>query len=350
MADRPNMMTINTPLHAGAKAVVATLALAAIAAAPASAAVSSPIPTAFGLTAIGSPGSIHLRGSAGRVLHGAVLLRNLSGQPITVVLQRSDITNAANGNATFDTTKITGSAGWLRLSAGRVSIPPRASRRVAYTVSVPAGATGGSHYAGIVAFNAANLARPAVRGKSNGTSFTIFRISREALPLTVRVPGPLTRSLSLTSVKLSAGSSGAALMLALLPGGTELTQRAEVNLHILRATRTILTYTGGLGQLFPGVGALNFRIPWPGLPTPGPYHVHGTIKPQGSTAINIDQTITFTAHNAAQLKRAMPPVAHTPGTGTPPWMWILLAAGAALLITLSVAVWKLARRPGRAVA
>jgi hypothetical protein len=350
MADRPNMMMINSPLHAGAKALVATLALAAIAAAPASAAVSSPMPTAFGLTAVGSLGSIHLRGTAGRVLHGAVLLRNLSGQPITVVLQRSDITNAANGNATFDTTKITGSGGWLRLSAGRVSVPPHASRRVAYTVSVPAGATGGSHYAGIVAFNAANLARPAVRGKSNATSFRIFRISREALPLTIRVPGPLTRSLSLTSVKLSAGSSGAALVLGLLPGGTELTERAEVNLRVLRGTRTIFTYTGGLGQLFPGVGGLSFRIPWQGLPTAGRYRVLGTIRPQGSAVINIGQTIAFTAAKAAQLRRAMPPVAHAPGSGTPGWMWIALAVAVILLLALSLTVWRLARRSRRALA
>jgi hypothetical protein len=350
MADRPNMMMINSPRHAGAKALVATLALAAIAGAPASAAVSSPMPTAFGLTAVGSLGSIHLRGTDGGVLHGAVLLRNLSGQPITVVLQRSDITNASNGNATFDTTKITGSGGWLRLSAGRISIPPHASRRVAYTVSVPAGATGGSHYAGIVAFSAANLARPAVRGKSNATSFRIFRISREALPLTIRVPGPLTRSLSLTSVKLSAGSSGAALVLGLLPGGTELTERGEVNLRVLRGTRTIFSYAGGLGQLFPGVGGLSFRIPWQGLSTAGRYRVLGTIRPQGSAVIKIDQTIAFTAHNAVRLRRAIPPVAQAPGSGTPGWMWIALAVAGALLLGLSLTVWRLARRSRRALA
>jgi hypothetical protein len=349
MADRPNMMMF-TPLHAGAKALVATLTLAAIAGAPASAAVSSLMPTAFGLTAVGSPGSIHLRGTAGRVLRGAVLLRNLSGQPITVVLQRSDITNAANGNATFDTTKITGCGVWLRLSSGRVSVPPHSSRRVPYTVSVPAGATGGSHYAGIVAFNATNVARPAVRGKSNGTSFTIFRISREALPVTIRVPGPLTRSLSLTSVKLNAGSSGAALVLGLLPGGTELTERAEVKLRVLRGPRTIFTYTGGLGQLFPGVGGLSFRIPWRGLPRPGRYRVLGTIRPQGSAVINIDQTIGFTAAKAAQLARALPSVAQAPRSGTPAWMWIALAVAVALLLALLLTVWRLARRSRRAFA
>jgi hypothetical protein len=361
------MMMSNSRLHAGAKALVAGLALAALAAAPASAAVSAPTPAAlaaapasaavsaptpaaFGMTAVGSPGSIHLRGTAGRVLHGAVLLRNVSGHPVTVVLQRADIANASNGNANFVTTTISGSGVWLSLSAGHVRLAARSSRRVTYTVSIPAGVTGGSHYAGIVAFNAADLARPAIRGRSKGTSFTIYRISRQALALTIRLPGPLTRSLSLSSVKLSVGSSGAALVLGLLPGGTELTERAQVNLRVLRGTRTIFAYTGGLGQLFPGVGALNFRIPWQGLPTPGIYHVLGTISPEGSAVIKIDQTIAFTTAKAAQLKREMPPVAQAPGSGTPGWMWIALAVAVALLLALSVTVWRLARRPRRALA
>jgi hypothetical protein len=350
MAYRPNMMMMDSPLHAGAKALVATLALAAFAGAPALAAVSSPMPTAFGLTAVGSSGSIHLRGTAGRVLHGAVLLRNVSRRPVTVILQRADIINAGNGNASFVPTRISGSGGWLSLSAGRVRLAPRFSRRVAYTVSIPRWAAGGSHYAGIVAFDAANLARPAIRGKSKGTSFTIYRISREALPLTIRLPGPQTRSLSLSSVKLSVGSSGAAVALGLLPGGTDLTESAQVNLRVLRGTRTIFTYTGGLGQLFPGVGDLKFRIPWRGVPTPGAYHVLGTISPKGSAVINIDQTIALTAPEAVQLKRAMPPVAQAPGSGTPGWVWIALAVAVALLLALSLTVWRLVRRPPRALA
>jgi hypothetical protein len=194
MASRPNRMMISSRLLAGTKALVAALALAAFAAASASAAVSAPPPTAFGLTAVGSRGSIHLRGTAGRIVHGAVLLRNITAHPITVILQRADLINAANGNANFDTTKISGSGAWVHLNADRVRLAAHSSRQVTYTVSIPAGVTGGSHFAGIVAFNAANLAHPAIRGRSKGTSFTIYRISREALPVTIRLPGTLTRS------------------------------------------------------------------------------------------------------------------------------------------------------------
>lgn len=325
---------------------MAALALAAFAAAPASAAApSAAAQPVFGLSAVGSTGSIHLRGTPGRVLHGAVRVRNLSRRPIVVILQRANLANAGNGNAEFLTTPISGTGGWLRLSAGRVSLAPRASRMLAYTVSIPAGTTGASHYAGIVAVNAADLITPAIRRKSKARTVTVYRVSRQALPLTIRLPGPLTRSLSLTSLRLTVAPAGASLVLGLAPGGTELTERAQVNLRVLRGTRTIFKSTAGLGQLFP-VGSLNYHIAWPGRPTTGTYRVVGTIRPQGSPVININRTITFTAAKAKQLKREAPPAAGPARpSGTPGWVWIALGLGAALLIALSITVWKLTRRP-----
>jgi hypothetical protein len=344
MAGRPTTMTGSSRRRGGAKALLTALALAAFAAAPASAAAPSSAQPAFGLSAIGSAGSIHLRGTPGRVLHGAVRVRNLSRHPITVILQRANLANAGNGNANFVTTGVSGSGGWLQLSAGRVTLAPRASRVIAYTVSIPAGTTGASHYAGIVAVNAADLITPAIRRHSHGRAVTLYRVSRQALPLTIRLPGPLTRSLSLTSLRLTVAPAGASLVLGLAPGGTELTERAQVNLRVQRGTRTIFKSTAGLGQLFP-VGTLNYRIAWPGRPTTGAYQVVGTIRPQGSPVININRTIEFTAAKAKQLKREAPPVAGGQPSGTPGWVWIALGLGAALLIALSIAVWKLARRP-----
>src|ERR1700685_2602288 len=135
MADRPTMMMISSRPHGGAKAFAAALALAVFAA-PRAFAAQVPAPATFGLTAVGSPGSIQLRGAPGRVLHGAVRVRNLSRHPITVILQRAEIANASNGNADFLTSGVSGPGLWLTLSAGRVRVAPHASRQVAYTVRI----------------------------------------------------------------------------------------------------------------------------------------------------------------------------------------------------------------------
>jgi hypothetical protein len=343
MASRPTT-TVNTQFRGGALALMVALALAAPAAAPAAttgpASASSPT---FSLSAAGSAGALRLRGTPGQVLPGAVRLRNLTSHPVTVVLQRADIQNAANGNADFVTTQLSQTGRWLHLEAGTVRLASHAVRQVAFTVSVPVSTRGASHYADIIAIDNADLL--AAAGRKTGKkkqSFTIYRINRHALPITIRIPGPLTRSVSLRSVKLTLNPV-ASLMLGLAPGGTVLIQGATIHLQVLRGTRTIFKYESTLGQLFPNTG-LNYRVLWHGTPTPGSYHVLGVFRPQGAPSINIDQTVKFTAANASELKRITPPAPGAPTSSIPGWVWIALVLAAALLAALALAVWRLKRR------
>ena len=338
---------IRSYLHAGAQALVAALALAAFAAAPACAAAPSPPPVAFALTPVGTSVSILLHGSAGDVLRGAVSVRNLSRRPITVILQRADIDNASNGNADYVTTHVAHAGRWLSLTTTTVRLAPHATRHIAYTVRIPAGTAGASHYGGIVAINAADLAAVAVHRKAKGNAFTFYRITRQALPLTIRLPGRLFRRMALRSVNLSVQPVGAGLVLGLLPGGSELTEQARIQLHVTRGRHRVLAYAATLGQLFPGA-ILDYRIAWPGHPTPGTYHVLGTIRPQGSATIYINRTITFTAAKATQLKRETVPGPQPPTPGIPAWVWVALSLAAILLIVLSLTIWKLTRRPVKA--
>jgi hypothetical protein len=327
-------------LHAGAAATIAALALAASAAAPTPASAGAPAPSrpAFALTPVGTSGALLMRGRPGRVLHGAVLVRNLSGHRITIKLQRADIRGASNGNADYGTTGLSRTGRWLKLAATTVRLNPHASRKVAYTVRVPVTARGASHYAGIVGVDAAELAVKTRKRKS----FSFNRVTRQALPLTVRLPGPLTRSLALRSLEIKVEPAGAGLVLGLLPGGTELIARAGVKLRVLRGSRAVVTHDSTLGQLFPGAG-LNFRIPLVSQPTKGSYRVVGVIRPERAAPIYIDQTIGFSPAKAAELEREATPGAPLPGL--PLWVWLVLGGAGCLLVMLLLLVWKLRRRP-----
>lgn len=349
MAKTSHHMMISARLQAGAMALPVALALAAIAAAPAFAAVPSPTPVAFVLSPVGTTGSISLHGRPGRELKGAVLVRNLSRRPITVILQRADIRNASNGNADYVTSRLSGTGRWLHLNAGRVRLAPHAALQVDYRLSVPRAAAGGSHYGGIVAINAADFSAATARRKAKGRKFTFYRISRQALPLTIHLPGRLSRSLSLRSVKLIVAPIGAGLVLRMVPGGNELTEQAQVKLRVLRGQRRVLAYASTLGQLFPG-GGLNYRVPWPARPVEGTYHVLGTIRPQGSAIIHVNETINLTGAQANRLARGKLAAAQQPTTGTPGWMSLALGVAAFLLIALPITAWKVARRPIRHVA
>lgn len=349
MAADPTQTT-NPRLCGGAMAVLATLGLAATAASPASAArLPSPRPAAFALSPVATAGALRLRGTRGQVLHGAVLVRNVSGRPVTVLLHAADIQNASNGNADYITAPLSLSGRWLHLTTGRVRLAPHAGRQIGFTVSVPAGAGAASHYAGIVAINAADLAVTAARATAKGPTFTFHRIDRQALPVTIRLPGRLSRHLALRSARIAVQPVGAGLVLGLLPGGTELIESARIKLRVVRGDHTIFRYVSTLGQLFPDA-PLEYRIPWKGQPTPGSYHVVGVIYPQGTAAVHINQAVEFTAAKATQLKHATPPTAQPATSSMPAWVWVVLAAGAGVLITLSLAVWKLARGSARAVA
>jgi hypothetical protein len=342
-------MTASLRLNVAAVAL-ASLTFAATAAAPASATgAPSFTPTAFALSPASPTGALRLRGVPGRVLRGAVQVRNVSGRPVTVTLHPADVHNASNGNADYVTTPLSQAGRWLHLAATTVRLAPRSSRQVAFTVSIPAGARGASHYAGIVAVNSAELTAAGTRESAKGKAFTFHRVNRQALPLTVRLPGRLTRNLALRSTRITVSPGGAGLLLGLLPGGSELIQAAAIKLRVVRGSNTIFTYASTLGQLFPGAG-LSYRIPWVGRPTQGRYHVLGVIRPQGAAAVSIDERIDFSDASAAQLKHQTPPPVAGPTSSMPLWVWIALAAAAVLLIALSAAVWKLARRPAAPVA
>jgi hypothetical protein len=332
---------------------MASLALAAFAAAPAAAAPGSAVPKAatFAISAVGQSGALRLRSVPGHTVRGAVRVRNVSRRPIVLRLQPADIANATNGNADYITTRRSAAGRWVHLSATTVHLAPKASRKVGFSVTIPAGTRGASHYAGIVAVDAADVtaADRAAQRKRKGTSFTISRITRQAMPITLRLPGPITRKLTLRSVTIKVDPTGASLVLGLRPGGTILTQSAPVKLRVSRGGRTVLRHSSTLGQLFPN-DSFDFRIPWNGRPTQGDYLVRGVIRPKGAAPVYINQSITFTAAKVKELKRETPPVAQVAApkdAGLPMWVWLALTGGAALLLSLSLAVWRLARRGRR---
>jgi hypothetical protein len=354
MAPSPCVTMTNSPHHAGALALLATLALTASAVAPAQAA--GPPRSAkpsFALSAAGGGGALLLRGTRGRVLHGAVLVHNVSRHRITVRLQPADIGNATNGNANYITAGRKLAGRWLRLSATTVHLAPKSSRRIVFALRVPRNVPGASHYAGIVAIDTAEtVTAKAPRRSAKGAGFSFSRINRQALPITIRLPGPLTRRLTLRSVKLDVQPLGAGLMLGLLPKGTVLMQDAKVNLRVSRGKRTILRNVSTLGQLFPD-SRLDYRIAWSGRPTEGDYLVRGVIRPKSAAPVYINQTIKFTPAKVKELKRETPPVAApeaAPAPGLPSWVWLALAGAGALLVALAFAFWRFARRARRSAA
>ena len=328
----------------GAVALLAGLACTALAVPPAAAAPTKGAQASYAITAVGKTGALLLRGTPGEVERGAVLVRNTSRRRVTVQLRAADIGNASNGNADYRTSRVTGAGRWLRLATRTVHLAPRASRRVSFTVRIPRSAAAGSHYAGIVGTDAREVA-VAARKPAKGKRFAFNRVTRQALPVTVRLPGRLWRELDVRSVRIDTAPAGAGLMLRLRPGGSSLTAGAPVELRVSRGDQVVLRHAAALGQLFPG-SDLDYRIAWPGEPTAGDYRVVGVIRPEGAKAVRIDTTVRFTAARAkAHLAgRAIPPVAAAPAADLPDWLLAAVIAAGALFALMAFALWRARRR------
>lgn len=332
--------------RARAAAIVAIALAAASAASTPVAAASTPAARAtVALTTSDGGAPPFVRAARGAVVRRAVRVTNLTNRRVTVVLQAADLRNATNGNADYRTTHVTRDGRWVHLARSRVRLRPLASRRVSFRVSVPRSARGSSHYAGIVATNAAELAAAARASKrSRGKAFRFARVNRQALPITVRLPGRVTRHLSLRSIRIDASSAGAGLVLALRPDGSTVIRDAPISLRVSHGGRRVFAHVATLGQLFPG-SSLRYRIPWRGRPTEGSYRVVGVLRPRNAPPVRFDRTVGFAAPAAAKLQREMPPAAQRAGAALPGWVWLALGAATLLLLALSVAVWKLAHRP-----
>jgi hypothetical protein len=319
------------------------LAVTASAATPEGAAAAPPKQPTFALGGSASNGALLMRGTPGAHLNGGLSVRNLTAHTVAVRLLPAVIRNATNGNAQYDTLKPAGDGRWLSLQATTVRLAPRATKRVAFTVSVPKTASGASHYVGVVGVDLADLApEPASAERADKPSFSFETVNRLAVPITVRLPGPRQHRLSLRSAGIEVVPAGAGLILGLLPEGTELIPSTEVELEVTRGRRSILTHEATLGQLFPGA-PLDYRIPWQGRPTEGEYRVVGELRPQGAPPVTVDRTLTFTSDVADELEsRTAPPAGAAPGQ--PLWLWVVLGCASALVIVSLLAVLRMKRR------
>ncbi len=149
------------------------LALTAISA-PGASAASAPSSraAAVSLSAVGAGGGLLLEGSPGSVLGGAVRVQNLSGEPVTVVLQAADIRTAANGNADYVTRGLSQAVRWVSLGSSAVDLAPHEQREVQFTLTVPARESG-SHYRASspsTRLNSRAPASPAARAASSPSS------------------------------------------------------------------------------------------------------------------------------------------------------------------------------------
>lgn len=307
-------------------AVVALLVLAA------SAAASSPF--RYALAARGFRSYFVFNVRPGQTAHGTLEVIATGHGPATILLAPARVGTAAAGGLDFTRTQ----SSWVQIASTTVRLTPGAHVPVPFTVHVPAGASPGQHFAGVLAVDSRALSARA----AGSSAIRIRVVPQLAMTIEVTTPGRLWRALSVGRAAISVSPAGASLQLNLSNPGDELVSGASGHLTIAQAGRRLFASPLTLGPFVPGT-QIALRAPWQGMPVAGTYTVTGTLRPAGSARIAFRRVVVFGNAAIRRFRRDTGRAAET-SSGVPFWLLLLLGAVVVLAVAFAVAYARLRAR------
>jgi hypothetical protein len=279
----------------------------------------------FALSATGFDSYFRYRVKPGGSEMGTVRLTNLSGRPLTVLLRAADVTTAATGGLQYGSAPPGGDAQWLTLDRSRVRLAAGGAQSVRFRLRVPASATPGDHFAGIVALNARDVhaarRRPAARG------IQLRFLPRLAIAVQATIPGGNTWELQAANASIEVTPSATNATLQLLNTGNRLVRGTSGNLSLLQGSTPLVHHHVKLDSFVPNT-QITVRVPFEGIPAHGTYRLRGTLQPIAGKPVHVDQEISFDEPAARELRRETGQEAKSAGVPT----LIAGVTGAALLL------------------
>lgn len=166
-------------------------------------------PGSFTLQPVMLPGSSSPRSDfsfalePGQRVTDAVIVANYASVPQTFDLYPADGYNAVNGGLALGRVPVgsTSVAGWIRLAAGRYTVPAHTVATVPFSLTVPSSARAGDHVGGIVALDLASTS-------ASGAHLRVAVHRGVAVAIFARVLGPLRPSVAVTGVGTRSDHSG----------------------------------------------------------------------------------------------------------------------------------------------
>lgn len=294
----------------------------------------------FGVAPENSPkGHLLFDAEPGETVRGALLLTNTRREPVSVALRPQDAHSAATGGLDYERPKSGGVGGWLKLADTRIELEAGRSVRVPLTARIPKDARPGDHFAGVVAYNAAELAR-VQREQPGGRGMQLQFISRFAVAVQFRLPGDASVGMSADEASIETTPSGAAIVIPLHNDGQLLIPNSKGQVTVSRDGQELFTEPVQIAAFIPG-GRIRHAIRFRGAPTEGTYHVSGFIHPDGGTAVTIDEDVEF---GRKQTKALAAESGQQAIRDSSRWLWLAITSGVLGLIGLVLLALALVKR------
>lgn len=153
----------------------------------------------------------------------AVVVKNLSSAPAGYSLYVSQASTGTSGGVAYSeqTAAPTGTASWLQVPAGPVTLRPGQNRQLILGVTVPTGTAPGDYVAAIAADSPSSSASDASTGSGAHVRLTVS--SRVVVAVVIHVPGPLRPGLRITQPAVVQDSGGRQILdIGFVDDGNEL--------------------------------------------------------------------------------------------------------------------------------
>jgi len=299
------------------------ISLSILASAPAAAVASGPTYVLSAMpTASSSTGYYILHQPRGRRAVVRFQLSNQTGSSMKVKIAPVDSMTAQFGGTAFSPigARVTSTGKWLKLKAKTVKLPPRSTRTIRVTVSVPKNAKPGDHLAGLAAWTAPKTTkRTKTSGGKAGARLTV--VSRQIVAVQVVVPGAASQHMTIKSVKPMIAGRGVYLAITQVNDGQLFTKGSGV-IHIARGA---LSRTFSMDTTVPGTSWTS-PVFWKKSVSSGSYDTQVVITyDNGQQSASWRGRVTIGAKEAKQITDRV--VGATAGSSGSWKRWVALGVG-----------------------
>ena len=274
---------------------------------------------------------------AGQVMHDTVLVTNLATKPVVLLVNPVDgLTGATTGSVYANRgIPVTKAGTWLSVPSGKLSLGPKASLRVPFTVHVPTGASPGDHLAGIAFQNA--------HATTSSSGFQVKEVVRDVIGVLVVVPGTAGFQPSLVSLGIhEIGSTGIGSVLIGLGDTGRLLAKPVLSVDLHGPNGYHHSLTRQLDTVLPG-DTVTYPYAWPDRLVKGTYTIDAALT-GGDTTVHLQRTVHLGATLAGNT---VPPVAESGSSSRPNALISALIGGLVVALVLGLVMVIVMRRRWR---
>lgn len=245
----------------------------------------------------------------GAAVSDLAVVVNEGADPITLTVYPADGVTATNGGTAFSANgqHRDGTHAWIAVDVAKLNIPAGSRVAVPFTLRVPAAATPGDHFAGLV------VEAPPAAGSAGGIAAAV--VQRAGVAVVVRVPGAAAEKLVFGAVCVNRETGSSYVQLVASNQGQLLT-RGTGTLALRSASgATVFERPVQLGTVLPG-DATFLRLDTPVAIGPGRYTAAIEVRQIDGQVASLVTPIEVgaSANGCVVADAAPPPVAPRPAS------------------------------------